>query len=569
MIDDPAKTPTNVAPIAERIDQTNSFKESAHDDGSAAQLPSKETLELEQLRLTNEKLKLEADKLREDIKPQRLWVQFVKNIVTIGGAVAVAASLYGIYDSLDKTIVDRERARIADQRARFEDAIKRLESTDTISKLVGVSVLSGYLDASNRASHRQILFTLAGLIATEKDPQTQAVVIDLFASIPKNGPISTQDWRYFQDNLVAQSRVLMNRDASFARRQQFFRSHLIDDENIAQAIGRLLSQNIRRGLVPDYQNYRGIYCVECDFSGATFPVGTDFSSSVLDRANFSSANLQDATFDNAGLAGTKFIETDLRGARFRSLDPESAANVSGGARLVFDSTHYLNDAVRTLDKNAEIYVVLPNFSCANLSDAHFEGSDLFPGILPLRRSFSQPKDIKPDWFQSVSKDLITMQFIADNGNEFSPIAVTPLKLFKANLKGAHFDESRFFGLASATDFGSARMSSSIAVSFNDLALYEGQMREEVFLVGSDLNKDTIAEPRKKELVDDFQRELRATFYMAKSDEAFLSKDLSSFLKRSPPTADDFNETFPHAISSGSVFDLDCKPRMPPHQSLND
>ena len=86
----------------------------------------------------------------QDAKPKSWWVKFGKNILAFGGVVTVIATLYGIWDSYDKTIDDREKARVLDQRTRFEDAIKRLESSSTISKLVGVSVLSGYLGPADQ-----------------------------------------------------------------------------------------------------------------------------------------------------------------------------------------------------------------------------------------------------------------------------------------------------------------------------------------------------------------------------------------------------------------------------------
>jgi hypothetical protein len=201
-----------LSPVDETPSPTNSSSEGQPSPAGGTTIvppvPNKEELEREQLRLTNEKLKIETHKLQQDAKPEKWWSKVSKNALAFGGMVTIAATAYGIWDSYDKTIVDRERGRadrertrFADQRTRFEDAIKRLESPSTISKLVGVSVLSGYLDASNKEAHRQILFTLAGLMATEKDPQTQAAVIDLMASIPKTdrshwrtGAISKTYW---------------------------------------------------------------------------------------------------------------------------------------------------------------------------------------------------------------------------------------------------------------------------------------------------------------------------------------------------------------------------------------
>lgn len=46
-----------------------------------------------------------------------------------------------------------------------------------------------------------------------------------------------------------------------------------DEEQAAQALGKLIAINIRKGVVPGYVNYRGIYCAGCDFHGASFPKG--------------------------------------------------------------------------------------------------------------------------------------------------------------------------------------------------------------------------------------------------------------------------------------------------------
>ena len=142
-------------------------------------LPEMEELQREQLVLANQKLKIETQNLERQSAPDKWWSKLGKNVIAFGGAVTVVATLYGIWDSYNKTIIDRQRTRTAEQRIRFEDAVKRLESSNTISKLVGVAVLSGYLDAENKDAHRQVLFTLAGLMATEKDVQARAAVIDL------------------------------------------------------------------------------------------------------------------------------------------------------------------------------------------------------------------------------------------------------------------------------------------------------------------------------------------------------------------------------------------------------
>src|SRR4051812_14373155 len=151
----------------------------------------KAELERQQLELTNQKLKIETEKLARESQPERWWSNLAKNVVAIGGIATVAATMYGLYDSYTKTITDRERARedrarsrTVEQRLQFEDAVKRLEASGTVSKLVGVSLLGAYLNRDNKSLHHQILFTFASLVATEKDLQTQTAVSDLVKAIP-------------------------------------------------------------------------------------------------------------------------------------------------------------------------------------------------------------------------------------------------------------------------------------------------------------------------------------------------------------------------------------------------
>src|SRR5262249_2959541 len=197
---------------------------------------SKEELELEQLQLANRKIVAETEKLEREARPERWWTKLTKNIVLIGGIGTVIATAYGVYDSYNKTIADRERARIVDQRSRFEDAIKRIESPSTVSKLLGGSVLSGYLNAQNSNVHKQILFALASLIATERDYQAQAAVTDLIAAIPPSGPITQEAWTYFQDMLVSQSKALVAKGMLGAKRHRDQSEAVSDEERSAQNV---------------------------------------------------------------------------------------------------------------------------------------------------------------------------------------------------------------------------------------------------------------------------------------------------------------------------------------------
>jgi hypothetical protein len=258
---------------------------------ASQELPTKEELKRQQLYLANEKLKLETDALRCDATPNKWWGNWAKNIIAVGGIATVIATLFGVWDSYNKTIIDRERTRVADQRTRFEDAIKRLESSETISKLVGVSVLSGYLTGDYKEAHRQILFTLASLMATEKNVQTQAAVIDLITERSRSKAIGASDWIYFHQILISQSRALMTEGNLAKRRHAFFPAIRTSDvEQPAQTLAALIAADVRAGVVPNYTDYKGIFCSGCDFNGVVFPAKVDFTGAILDRANFNGSS---------------------------------------------------------------------------------------------------------------------------------------------------------------------------------------------------------------------------------------------------------------------------------------
>ena len=526
---------------------------------ASPRLPDKEALERQQLYLTNKKLEQET-------KPEKWWSKLVKNAIAFGGLVTLAATAYGIYDLYNKTMVDRERARIADHRTRFEDAIKRLELSSTISKLVGVSVLSLYLGSADKEEHHQILFTLAGLMATEKDSQTQAAVINLIELIAEGEFISHADWGYFQDMLVTQSRALMQK-GNLSRHRQFQpASPLSDEEQAARTVGKLIAINIRKGKVPGRVNYRGIYCEECDFHGAPFPQKVDFTGAVLDGANFTRANLVAALFDNAELAGTKFVESDLRHAQFRSMD-ESIVDADDNDRVPAGrTTYYLGHIASALGVNAAIDIRMPNFSCANLEDAAFGRHALFPGVMGWQRVYNTGEQIKPDWYQSMP------QYLKDQAQKntivaFPPATVVPPKFFKANMKNARLEETRFFTFSDSNAEYPSYLNSVQGQPFGDVMLLQGPIRDEVLRIDTESNDHTIPhkgtardEVKERAYVELFQQRLRAAFYSVEFDQASLPANVMDFLKKSKATLVDYRATFLRSPIAPDDLDLGCAPR---------
>ena len=352
-------------------------------------LPSKEEREREQLRLTNEKLKQEA-------KPEKWWSKVIKNIIAIGGIATVAGTVFGLWDTYDKTITDRENARMADQRTQIERAIERLESPSTISKLIGVSVLSEYLRPTSPESNstfaklycywapsrcarsnngdvrRQILSTLANAMAAEKDPQIQAAYTNLITSLPKDGLITKEQWGDFHKLLVQANQALTAKGDLVRHRHFAVASPISDEENIARVLGKIIAINVRNIRVPAHLNYRGIYCEGCDFRDVIFAEKVDFTGAVLDNADFSGATMKSAISRQRGdcwheVCGNRSARCTIPQSRGSST-LDSAVN----DRVPSGRTAYIDHVVSALDKNAIVKIVMPNFSCANLEGAHFE-----------------------------------------------------------------------------------------------------------------------------------------------------------------------------------------------------
>jgi uncharacterized protein YjbI with pentapeptide repeats len=284
--------------------------------------------------------------------------------------------------------------------------------------------------------------------------------------------------------LVTQSRALLAK-ADLAHHRQFqSASPLNDDERAARTVGKLIATNVRKGVVADYSNYRGIYCTECDFRGGTFPHGADFTGAVLDGSNFSGARLEAAVFDNAELAGTKFVEADLRQAKFRSQHRplRNADDVDDGPALP-GRTMYLDHVASALDLNPVVGIRMPNFSCANLADANFDYHSLFPGVIQVYRSYTKGDEGKLGWYQNVSvyyKDILRRRPSID----FLVAQISPPKFLKADITGAHFENVRFFTFANSQDdkwFSGGYMSDSHRVRVGDFDVAQGHMASRAFL----------------------------------------------------------------------------------------
>ena len=515
----------------------------------------KAELERQQLFLTNEKIKQQTRKLEKESAPDKWWSSIVKNIVAIGGVFTVAATAYGLWDSYDKTITDRKSARATEQHTQLEEAITRLESPSTISKLIGVSVLSDYLSPRNKAFHHQVLFTVASLVATEQDLQTQTAVADMISAIP-TANIGADDWQYFQDILASQSRALMKKGELYRHRQfglEDIKSS--NDERSARFVSKLIQDNIRNNVAPGYLNYSGIYCEHCDFHGVNFAKGTNFSGAVLDHANFHEASLEGALFDNADLGEVDFSQAYLSGAKFRSLSPASIPDTDGAPPMT--ATPYIEHISSLLETRAAIVIRLPNFSCANLQNASFDNNALFPSAPMAQRQFAKGDDAKPGWPKTVS-DIVKQRANSTSPTPFSVAAAHPVKFYKADLRGAHLDLARYFVITTRDAGGEDGISRAVLSKAAEFEVLQGNLSDDMLKIEPAKKEGSPLGPGEQDRLR-FQRSLKASYYLATIDQAGLPPGIADFLKKSPPAEDDYRGEFRNFLGNTDP-DLKCTPR---------
>jgi uncharacterized protein YjbI with pentapeptide repeats len=531
---------------------------------------SKSALEREQIRLTNEKIKIETKKLSLEAAPEKWWSTAIKNIVAVGGILTVAGTAYGLYDSYDKTIVERKRVALSEQRSQFDESIKKLESKSTISKLVAVSVLSGYLNQNYQSFHHQILFTFAGVAATEIDLQTQAAILDVIKALDTKS-ISPADWEYFQSILVSQSRALMIKGNLYRERQFGIEGRKPSDEEVsARHVSGLIAENVRKGAVPNYTDYRGIYCEACDFSNGKFPTGANFTAAALDKANFRNATLDAAVFNNADMGGAIFAESYLKDAKFRTVTEghlddglPTDANDDAARRLF---TPYLQHIQQLLQSQARVVITMPDFSCANLQGAHFENLALFNVPSRAFRTFNKADDMKKGWRENLD-DFVKTTATRKDSFDFPPLGVVQPSFYRADLTDAHLENVRYFAL-DQTPLDQARYFSRLRTMGNtDVYVAEGDVSKNLLAVPP-LESDGTArpiDPLDKFGLDrlTFQSDLRLALYQTIRANTSFTPGVAEILTYQFPSGLSLRRSFQFMYAANGERDWDCKTRKSP------
>jgi uncharacterized protein YjbI with pentapeptide repeats len=540
-----------------------------------------QTLKLQQLQLTNEKLQEEVKKARLEAKPQSRWGAFAKYTVSIGGVVTILVSVAGIYDSFTKNLADREHTRVSEAKARIDEAVKLLSSDNSISKVAGIGVLSGYLDNSSQEFHHQILYTLAAAMAAEHDPQVETAILDLVEGIPSRsiipfhntrdlgvvrtvmtytysylkelidagqpvdevdtGPVSSDNWLLFLQTVISQNRSLVEKASLWTKRELPLGSPQSgSDEIIAQKLGRMIAIIARKNVLRGYRDYRTIYCVQCDFQEILFPDKVDFSGAILDGAKFTGATLPEAIFDNSSLFGTKFNEADLTNSKFRNLgDSESLQTKS--------FSYVLNSLV----SEYQINLVLPNFSCADLSGTDFGSNTIFPAVITVKREYPDADAKNNAWYKTVPEAWKSVQ-----SQEHNAINVKPIKLYNAKLDGANLKNAAYFSIYKGDPTDLISVKTPIAENSEGTIVQGPTLNAEIAFrkVPDPLNA--------KDLANSFQTYIRASMYKARDlEKANLPDGIAQFLDFNKPTETDFHNTYMRGRPSDEIdSDTKCSPR---------
>jgi uncharacterized protein YjbI with pentapeptide repeats len=518
------------------------------------------TLRLRQLELANQQLELAIKKSASELKPESWWSRLAKNVVAVGGIVTILATGTGIWDSYRRNAIDREHTRVAEAKARIDESIKRIDAGSVISKMSSIAVLSGYLDKSNQDLHRQILYTFASLMANEHDEQVQRALTDLISTIPAvegsaAGPIKKEDWEYFLGTLISQNRALAAK-GSLAEKRQFYADLPVTDiELAARGLGKLITQIVRKKILPEYTDYSGIYCVGCDFSDVAFKVNTNFSESILDNSNFNRATLQDALFDNSQLLGSTFIESNLNGAKVRSLGPKVLNLVWTGS---------LDHIFESLDSRYQIQVQMPNFSCADLENADFDQYTLFTGILQTGREYTI-SEFGKKWYSTVPSWIVEQANQSpDHKYKFASVKATMPKFYRANISGTDLRRVNFLSVSENKET-QEYYSSTRFEKRGGFWVFQGQLSGEDF----DINGGVVTKDNKSEKKSDndndiqlFQTALRASMFSTRAmDKAKLSEAMDKFLKTSQPSVSDFRSEYLRSFGKIDTDpDFNCRPR---------
>lgn len=268
-------------------------------------------------------LNLQIEKIKYEIGLGRR-LEIIKGALSVFTAIGVIFTVY-------LGITQQKQAATYRNDDRFDRSITRLSSHEASERLAGLAGIQQFLSVKDAERQRSALIYLVNAASLESDPTVRSAIEETFnrltqQPIPKEALDAALEVARDDNTSLLRRRIDLFIQQETAAKKLLVDPHysevLIGDassqENLPlQSSAKIIAALIRAGAkIPDL---KGIYCVECDFTGKKIDLsGIDFEGALLRGAQFSRANLDNANFHNADLVLTNFLGASLIGANLSS-----------------------------------------------------------------------------------------------------------------------------------------------------------------------------------------------------------------------------------------------------------
>ncbi len=293
-------------------------------------------------------------------------LEVLKGFLSIVTAMGVVFTIYLGVSSQKQSAAYRSDDRL-------DRTIARLSSHEPSERLAGLAGMEQFLQGDDSDKQRSALIYLVNAATIENDAAIRGAIENTFEALSKH-PVASSVLNPAlelarNDNIS----LLRRREDSFMKEQigltkrasspQYSEVPIGDQADPGnlplQSTGRIIASLVRAGA--KIGDLKGIYCVECNFSGDKIDQsGVSFEGALLRRADFSRVKLDSASFHNADLVLANFTRSSLRGVDLSS-----------------DSTFvpYTIVAATAVGDMYASYGTI--FACADLENAKLSGRLLF------------------------------------------------------------------------------------------------------------------------------------------------------------------------------------------------
>jgi hypothetical protein len=479
------------------------------------------------------------------------WTRWAAVAGALVAIIGVPTALIKLWDPIHKALTGEQQ----EQSATFDQATSLLNQVARSERLNGLSKLIVLLRSQDSDLRRRVLLVLANFVATEKEAEVQAAVRDSFGMLAESKKLDPDDWTYFQGRLIEISRSLSKSGNLYERREHLLPSGPPSQEEFsARYVRDILVDNIRRGTANSINDYSKVYCVDCDFSGTNWQPGVNFAGAILDDSNFSRATLKRAIFDNAELAGSRFVEADLTAASFRSVNPPTQPPYAA-------HTPYVEHALAALKTEGSVLLVMPNFSCANLAFADFDGHTLFAAPFLATRTYVHGSSTpEPAWSSALPQ--VCQMVKGPTPCTFPALTVEPTKFFRATLTNTKLNTVQFIAIGPKEPFY-RNFSVAVVGSAVEFNVWEGRLVESAWNLDSTPILPGTRVDDERLLAMLFQTAFRGALYEALWDPNSFPIEIQKFLQNSHPTQQDYRVNYLSPFLSGKEQgdrDATCVPR---------